>query len=183
MAAVRWLAWSANAFARARDEKKPVLLSIVAPWCATSARMDSSSYADDEVSTLVNDRFIPIRVDADRRPDISERYSLGGWPTTAFLTAEGMIVGGGTFVPVDRMPSVLERVLDAFTTRRDEMLTNSQRTRTTASERHQSRDVELMSVVFDSFDREHGGFGTEPKFPVIAPLDLALATYGETLDA
>jgi len=183
VAAVDWLAWSADAFARARDEKKPVLLSIVAPWCATSARMDRTSYADDVVSTLVNDRFIPIRVDADRRPDISERYSLGGWPTTAFLTAEGMIVGGGTFVPVDRMPSVLERVLDAFTTRRDEMLTNSQRTSTTTSARHPSRDVELMSVVFDSFDREHGGFGTEPKFPFIAPLDLALATYGETQDA
>jgi hypothetical protein len=80
--------------------------------------MDRTSYADDVVSTIVNDRFIPIRVDADRRPDISERYSLGGWPTTAFLTAEGMIVGGGTFVPVDRMPSVLERVLDV-TARRD----------------------------------------------------------------
>jgi uncharacterized protein YyaL (SSP411 family) len=182
VAAVRWLSWSANAFARARDEDKPVLLSIVAPWCATSARMDRTSYANDAVCTLVNDRFVPIRVDADRRPDISERYSLGGWPTTAFLTADGMIVGGGTFVTVDRMPSVLERVLDAFTSRRDEILSNSQRTRT-MEERQPSPDVELLSVVFDSFDREHGGFGTEPKFPVSGPLELALTTYGDSQDA
>jgi hypothetical protein len=93
-----------------------------------------------------------------------------------------MIVGGGTFVPVDRMPSVLERVLDAFTSRRDEILTNSSRTRIASPRRHESGDVELMSVIFETFDRDHGGFGTEPKFPVTAPLDLALATYTDSQD-
>jgi len=145
--------------------------------------MDRTSYADDVVSKIVNDRFIAIRVDADRRPDIGDRYSLGGWPTTAFLTADGMIVGGGTFVPVDRMPSVLSRVLDAFTSRRDEILANSLRTKSGNREPHQAGDVDLMSIVFDTFDRKHGGFGTEPKFPVTAPLDLALVTYSDSHDA
>ena len=58
--------------------------------------MDRTTYADPGVTALVNGRFVPIRVDADRRPDISDRYSLGGWPTTAFLTAEGELIGGGT---------------------------------------------------------------------------------------
>jgi uncharacterized protein len=180
---VRWLSWSSDAFARARAEGKPVLLSIVAPWCASSARMDRTCYADASVSALVNDRFVPIRVDADRRPDISERYSLGGWPTTAFLTADGVIVGGGTFVPLDRMPSVLERVLDAFAARRHENSTTGIRPAEQVPERGHSADAELMAVVFDTFDREHGGFGTEPKFPLTAPLELALTAYSESEDA
>ena len=114
MDTVRWLPWSSEAFARARAEDRPVLLSIAASWCESCLDMDRTTYADPAVAALVNDRFVPIRVDADRRPDISDRYSLGGWPTTAFLTAEGEVIGGGTYVTVDRMPSVLERVADAL---------------------------------------------------------------------
>src|SRR5688500_835185 len=111
---VAWQPWTRAVFARARTERKPVLLSISATWCGTCQEMDRTSYADPFVATLINERFVPIRVDADERPDISERYSLGGWPTTAFLTPDGEILGGGTFVPVARMPGVLARVADAF---------------------------------------------------------------------
>src|SRR5918999_4912417 len=76
--------------------------------------MDRTSYADPGVASLVAERFVPVRVDADRRPDISSRYTLGGWPTTAFLDADGEILGGGTFVGADRLPSVLNRVVDAL---------------------------------------------------------------------
>ena len=98
MDTVRWLPWSSEAFARARAEDRPVLLSIAAPWCELCLDMDRTTYADPAVAGLVNDRFVPIRVNADRRPDISDRYSLGGWPTTAFLTSEGEVIGGGTYV-------------------------------------------------------------------------------------
>src|SRR5689334_13009258 len=111
---VAWQPWSGAAFARARDEQKPVLLSISAAWCHSCHEMDRTSYADPEIAAFINDRFVPIRVDADDRPDISERYSLGGWPTTAFLTAGGDILGGGTFVPRERMRGVLMRVEQAF---------------------------------------------------------------------
>src|SRR5688500_20400819 len=76
--------------------------------------MDRTSYADPFVATLINERFVPIRVDADQRPDISERYSLGGWPTTVFLTPDGEILGGGTYVRAERMPSVLDQVAAVF---------------------------------------------------------------------
>ena len=71
--------------------------------------MDRTTYADPSIATLINRRFVPVRVDVDQRPDISERYGLGGWPTTAFLTPGGAVLGGGTFVPHDRMVSVLGR--------------------------------------------------------------------------
>jgi uncharacterized protein len=178
---VAWQPWSGVAFARARDERKPVLLSISAAWCHSCHEMDRTSYADPEIAAFINDRFVPVRVDADDRPDISERYSLGGWPTTAFLTPGGDILGGGTFVPLERMRGVLARVAEAF-----------------RSEPHQTgpRDVphepdaigvrldeaQLTAQVFGSFDSEYGGFGVEPKFPHTAPLHLALELSMETPD-
>src|SRR6185503_9823073 len=114
MPAIAWLPWSAASFARARTERKPVLLSIAPTWCRNSVEMDRSSFADPDVVGRVGLRYVPIRVDADRRPDICERYSLGGWPTTAFLTPDGGLLGGGTYVDHERLAETLERVADAF---------------------------------------------------------------------
>ena len=177
---VAWQPWSGDAFDRAREQRKPVLLSISTAWCRWCHEMDRTSYADPEIAALINQRFIPIRVDADDRPDISERYSLGGWPTTAFLTPSGDILGGGTFVPLERMLGVLTQVSEAF---------QSQPTR---AAREQNEDPiatdavadagQLAGRVFSTFDQEYGGFGTEPKFPHAAPLQLALDLFVESRD-
>ena len=82
-AVIMWLDWDASAFARAARERKPVLLSITAAWCGACHEMDRTTYADPRVGAIVHERFVPVRVDTDRRPDINERYNLGGWPTTA----------------------------------------------------------------------------------------------------
>src|SRR5687768_10110843 len=108
---VRWLAWCGEAFARARAERKPILLSIVTPWSAGCREMDRVSFGAAAIAAEINERFVPIRVDADQRPDIAERYDLGGLPTTAFLNAEAQVLGGGTFVPPDRLRAALSRVL------------------------------------------------------------------------
>src|SRR4051812_16823389 len=113
MRTIVWLPWSRASFARARAEGKPVLLSIAPTWCRNSAEMDRSSFADPGVVERVSVGYVAIRVDADRRPDICERYSLGGWPTTAFLSADGDLLGGGTYVGHERLKDVLDRVADA----------------------------------------------------------------------
>ncbi len=188
MPIVHWLDWGADAFERARAENKPVLLSIAAPWCFWCREMDRTSYADPAIAQLVNDRFIPIRVDADRRPDISERYSLGGWPTTAFLTADGAIIGGGTYVTPERMPDVLGQVASAFSLRRDEISARADAGPAGGAPVHGDRadsstERELLESVYDTYDREYGGFGTAPKFPLVAPLELALDLLAESNDA
>jgi hypothetical protein len=173
---VRWVPWSSDAFALARAGSRPVLLSIVAAWSESCLEMDRTSYADPSVVDVINDRFVPIRVDADRRPDVSERYTLGGWPTTAFLDADGRIVGGGTYIAVERMPGVLARVLGAFASRRAEVaaatvaIVEPSPNGVTASD-------DLATIAFGTFDREHGGFGVAPKFPLTAPLALALDMF------
>jgi uncharacterized protein len=215
---IAWQPWSAAAFARARAERKAVLLSIGASWCHWCHEMDRTSYADPGIAALINERFVAVRVDADERPDISERYNLGGWPTTAFLTPDGEILAGGTFVPLDQMGSVLSRVSEEFAgltapakaaasppepSRRWKAgttdpvaaglkagttdpvaaglkagTTNSGVAGLTAG----TTDSGLTDAVFASFDPMHGGFGIEPKFPLSAPVQLALDLWQTTQD-
>jgi uncharacterized protein YyaL (SSP411 family) len=178
---VAWQPWSAAPFARARAERKVVLLSIAASWCHSCHEMDRTSYADPGIAALINDRFIPVRVDADERPDIGERYNLGGWPTTAFLTPDGEILAGGTFVPRERLRGVLSRVSEEFAAHPPPSaapLPSSGIGEPSAIPRRAA----LIDVVFASFDPEHGGFGVEPKFPLAAPIQLALDLWQETRD-
>jgi uncharacterized protein len=179
---VMWQPWGSAAFARARHERKPVLLAIATSWCGSCYEMDRTSYADPDVIALINDRFIPVRVDADDRPDISERYSLGGWPTTAFLTADGEILTGDTFVPVDRLRAILTRVAEAYSAQPDRKSTQPDLPHDVdAGTPLDNQD--LTAQIFASFDFAHAGFGDEPKFPFASPLHLALELFVETRDA
>jgi uncharacterized protein YyaL (SSP411 family) len=200
---IAWLPWGADAFARAARERKPVLLSITAAWCAACHEMDRTTYADPAVAALVAERFIPVRVDTDRRPDVNERYNLGGWPTTAFLTPDGGVLTGGTFIPVDRMCGVLERVATAASALgRGPAAAEGAAAGpsldaagaegagevgpprvSSAPDVDSNLDIEgLIHSIFSTFDEEHGGFGIEPKFPHAAPLTLAMALYRDTHD-
>lgn len=151
--------------------------------------MDRTSYASPEVRARINTRFIAIRVDADRRPDVSERYSLGGWPTTAFLTPDGAMLGGGTYLDPARMPSILDQVTDAWWQRRDEIVARRQTSlvnRTDAAPNPGDPDANaashLRSLMAEKFDGDHGGFGTTPKFPHVPSLMLALSLNAEEAD-
>src|SRR4051812_24954897 len=209
---IEWRPWGADAFAQAARDRKPVLLSITAAWCRACQEMDRTTYNDAAIAAIVRDRFVAVRVDADRRPDINERYNLGGWPTTAFLTPRGDIMTGGTFVPVDRMAGVLERVATEYTenlateyTERTEDLATdgTERTEDPATEgtehtEHAENPATeytdhtdgsagentdpVIRAIFSSFDEVHGGFGSEPKFPHTAPLHLAMVLFRESSD-
>ena len=139
--------------------------------------MDRTSYADRGVAELVAEKFVPVRVDADRRPDISSRYTLGGWPTTAFLNADGEILGGGTFVGLDRLPSVLARVVNAFEGASADA-SHDDRGRAVPSHAGARSAVdidEIEAAVFETYEARSGTFGGVPRFPHPAPVHLALA--------
>ena len=111
---IAWLDWGADALARATAEQRPILLFIGTAWCRWTAEMERFSYRDPRVVRLVAGRFLPVRVDAERRPDVSARYTLDGWPTTAFLTPDGDLLGGGTYLDADALAKVLADVAEAF---------------------------------------------------------------------
>ena len=170
---IAWRRWGADAFAEATAADKPVLLSISAVWCHWCHVMDETSYSDPEVIRLVNERYVPVRVDNDERPDVNRRYNMGGWPTTAFLTPTGEIVHGGTYVPPDAMRSYLAQVSDLWRSRRDELVSRLAEVREKEQEARTAKPGDLSwdivdtvgSLIRGQYDPQFGGFGREPKFP------------------
>lgn len=187
--AVQWLEWSGDAFARARAEGIPVLLALGTRWCPWSAAMVRETYADPTVVDLIRERFVPIRADADARPDINDRYSLGGWPTTAFLTPDGLLLGGETYVPPERMRELLARVSDAFRTRRQEISARAHQPegQRATGPADAAPDPAIAAWVArqlaEQFDAEHGGFGAAPKRVHAAALEFASVRHREGDDA
>src|SRR5271169_5362417 len=124
--AIRWQPWDEGAFALARTLKRPMLIDIGAVWCHWCHVMDQTTYADPKVAALVNDYFVPVKVDTDERPDIdgyyqvaAQNFSVGGWPLTCFATPDGtpLLIAG--YLPPDAqehhgMLWVLDRVKDAY---------------------------------------------------------------------
>ncbi len=190
--AVNWLPWGAAAFAKAQEEDKPVLLSISAVWCYWCHVMDESTYSDPEVQGLLNEHFVTIRVDNDHRPDINSRYNVGGWPTTAFLTAHGGLIGGATYLPPEQLISMVSEFAEAYQNDRPTLYTqardlhNNRREhsrRFVASEQLEESMVDRVSrIVAGAYDATNGGFGSEPKFPnasIIRFLNHLYRTSGE----
>ena len=111
---IEWLPWARSTFERAQAEDKPVLLSITASWCYWCHVMDETTYSDSDVQSILARGFIAVRVDNDHRPDINARYNVGGWPTTAFLTPHGGLIGGATYLPPDQFLAMLMELESAY---------------------------------------------------------------------
>ena len=199
---VRWMEWGQQAFDEAQKQDKPVLLDIGAVWCHWCHVMDRESYEDAETARIINEHFIAVKVDRDERPDVDSRYQAavaaisgqGGWPLTAFLTPDGRPYFGGTyFPPVDghgrpSLRRVLMTMAEAFEQRRDEVM-DSAGSVMAAIEHSESFDGsakdpggalvgKIIDAALKQFDPQHGGFGSQPKFPNSGALDLLLDEAG-----
>src|SRR5467141_3016199 len=172
-AEIEWRGWSEGAFEDARKLDRPILLSISAVWCHWCHVMDETSYSDPGVIDLINSEYVPIRVDNDLRPDINQRYNMGGWPTTAFLTSSGEILTGATYLPADQMADALSKIATYYRTHRPEIasrvLEGKKRSGSAVARAAGSLDDAIVDEVLDavknSYDAEYGGFGSAPKFP------------------
>lgn len=185
-AEIAWNEWGDAAFERARREGKPVLLGISAVWCHWCHVMDETSYSDEGVIQLINDHYVAVRVDNDQRPDVNARYNMGGWPTTAFLTPEGEVMAGLTYVPPDQMREVLARVNAYFHENRADIEAKvAELAAGRVAAQSANHDGELsdqivrdtLDAASDAYDPVFGGFGTEPKFPHTDVIDLLLRAH------
>jgi uncharacterized protein YyaL (SSP411 family) len=198
---VDWYPWGDEAFARARAEDKPVLLSVGYAACHWCHVMEHESFEDDETAALMNERYVSIKVDREERPDVDSLYmdavvaltGHGGWPMTVFLTPEGEPFLGGTYYPPEPrhgLPSfkqVLIAISDAYRQRRGDIASQA-RTLVEAVRRSAelppSSDPLTESLLTESvralraqFDAEWGGWGGAPKFPQASTLEFLLRMH------
>jgi uncharacterized protein len=200
---VNWYPWGEEALARAREEDKPILLSIGYSACHWCHVMEHESFEDPETATLMNERFISVKLDREERPDLDSIYmeacqamtGQGGWPLNVFLTPDQVPFFAGTYFPPDSrmgMPSwrsVLEAVSKAWDERRDEIREGGKRVaerlrggallRASEQPFDESALDDAVEGLRRQYDRAHGGFGSAPKFPPASAIEFLLRR-GET---
>ncbi|WP_245837244.1 thioredoxin domain-containing protein [Virgibacillus phasianinus] len=200
---VDWYPWGDEAFNKAKQENKPIFLSVgysACHWCHVFAH---ESFEDVEVAKLLNERFVSIKVDREERPDIDAVYmkvcqmmtGQGGWPLSIFMTPEKIPFYAGTYFPKESrygMPGFIEVITQLyrkFTEDPDHIseVTKSvtqalQQTATQKSEQRLTKDVadKAFHLLEKLFDRKHGGFGGAPKFPAPHNLLFLMRYYNTT---
>jgi uncharacterized protein len=201
---VDWYPWGDEAFERARTEDKPVLLSVGYSSCHWCHVMEHESFSSERIAGIMNRHFVSIKVDREERPDVDAIYMTavqmmtgqGGWPMTVFLTPEGKPFYGGTYFPptdhpqMPSFPKVLQTIAQAYTERKDEMVSSAERVGQ-ALDQHFQHELErstLSEAALDEaarnlapqYDNYNGGFGGAPKFPPSMVVDFLMRTYRRT---
>ncbi len=203
---VDWYPWGEEALERAREEDRPILLSVGYSACHWCHVMERESFEDEGTAQIMNEHYVNIKVDREERPDIDSIYMSalqamtrsGGWPMTVFLTPDGSPFYAGTYFPPtprQGMPSfqqALVNLADAYENRREDVLESAGGVRdfleasTTAEMPKTTLRPELLDAAANSLmgqiDRMHGGFGGAPKFPQAMNLEVLLRHHHRTGD-
>ncbi len=196
---VDWYPWGKEAFAKAKKENKPVFLSIGYSTCHWCHVMAHESFEDKEIANLLNEYFVPIKVDREERPDLDNIYMTavtaltgsGGWPLSVFLTPDKKPFFGGTYFPPQArwgavgFKDVLLSIHSSWQTQHAEILKSGQSITQALQERSSARqgekidlDVQLLRGGYQelaaNYDARFGGFGQAPKFPMGHSLSFLL---------
>ena len=174
---IDWHEWGEGPFEIADRAGKPVLCSLTAPWCEWCERMDERAYSDPKLAANIGDSFVPVRVDVDRQPRVRERYNMGGFPTTVFLTPDGEVLSGATYLG----PDGLRQVLDSVRASWDAKGASAGRIPRSVSsgdlpggEVTAEIEAHMVEQLAAAFDAELGGWGTDAKFPLPRTIEFAL---------
>jgi len=202
---VKWYPWGAEAFAKAKEENKPIFLSIGYSTCHWCHVMAHECFEDEEVAELLNDAFISIKVDKEERPDIDTVYMTicqtttgrGGWPLTVLMTPEQKPFYAATYIPKESrygmigLMDLLSQVDLQWHTKREEMVRTGDQIADIMKQQYEkhtdtgtvSKDLINLAVtqLKQSFDHDFGGFGNEPKFP--SPHNLMFLLHYASVEA
>ncbi|MES3160092.1 MAG: thioredoxin domain-containing protein [Halorubrum sp.] len=206
---VHWQPWGEEAFELAREHDVPVFVSIGYSSCHWCHVMEEESFADPETAQLLNESFVPVKVDREERPDVDSTFMTvsqlvtggGGWPLSAWCTPDGRPFYVGTYFPPEprgdypSFPGLCERIADSWSDPEQRAEMENRAEQWTASARDELESVpdgsadppdaglidRAAAAAMRSVDEEHGGFGSSgPKFPMPGRVDLLLRAAART---
>jgi uncharacterized protein YyaL (SSP411 family) len=200
---VDWYPWGEEAFAKARNEGRPIFLSIGYSTCHWCHIQNEESFENGGIAAILNEKFVPIKVDREERPDLDEIYMKavttltghGGWPLSVFLTPDLKPFYGGTYfppVPKHGLPGfldVLNFIADTWKSKRQELVQSSEEITRAISDGYVLKGEGTLSkamldsayaVVVSAHDSQFGGFGRPPKFPLPSYLGFLLRYHART---
>ncbi len=157
---IEWQAWSDKIFEKAAAEKKLVLLDLGARWCHWCHVMDEMTYSDPEVIKLLREKYIPVHVDQDARPDLANRYEDYGWPATIVFKWDGSeLAKRQGYIPPKPMASMLQAFVDDPTPGPSVVSEAPMIAASDAALTKEQRE-EARKVFIEAYDEKHGGWGT-----------------------
>ncbi len=203
---VDWYPWGEEAFAKARDEQKPIFLSIGYSTCHWCHVMEHESFENDSIAALMNEFYVCIKLDREERPDIDKVYMTalqgmgqgGGWPMSMFLTPDLKPFYGGTYFPPENrygrigFPELLRRIHELWTTKNDKVLESANgltdylrqvSEQTISSALNPGISDSCFAQIAATYDPKYGGFGAGPKFPRPVVFNFLLRYYLRTGNA
>lgn len=179
---IDWLPFEPSSLQKAKDADRLLVMVLTVPWCNHCKDLLAHSFADARVQALVREHFVPVLVDAERRPDVNERYGSGGWPTIAFLTPDGELIVNDNHLGPAELAQRLERVLKVWREQsadiqqglRDLLAHRRGPEATTRGRLSRQMVDDITLAIYEKFDHRYGGFGDAAKFPHPEVLDFAL---------
>ncbi len=174
---VEWHEWGPEPFEIADRAGKPILLSLSATWCSWCHEMDEETYGEPRIAANINDGFVPVRVDVDRHPRVRERYNMGGFPSTVFLTPEGELLTGSGYLGPDGMRQVITSVRKMWDGKgssagRVPRAVNGDMP--PAGPISEEIERHFLGTLHETYDERAGGWGTDAKFPMARTVEFAL---------
>jgi uncharacterized protein len=186
---IHWHEWGDEAFRKAQQQDKPLMLFLTAFWCRFCQRMDEGAFSDDENIALLNAYFVAIRAEDTQRPDVNTRYNLNGWPTIAFMAPQGELLGATNYLPSEEFGNLLARLYTGYQEKKEEIRSAGKTTNETLSDTtvgvkgeypFDSNLSAVTAVIMDLADRVHGGYGHGQKFIHSEVNDFLLSRYVTT---
>jgi hypothetical protein len=188
---IDWKPFEPEVFERATQLDRPVLLLITVPWCSHCRELQQTTFADADVVDLVNSAFVAAHADAERRPDVNDRYGAAGWPTIAFLTPGGELICHENFLTAQQLAPRLAKVRDFVRDHRRELdqgLQGLWKQKQQSEQAHPRGELnqqiveDVVNAIYTRFDHRHGGWGEGTKFPHPEAIDFALVQVARRND-
>ena len=190
VANLSWKEFGPQAFNKAKADNKPILLVLTVPWCAHCKDLLENTLSDASVVAMISDNFIPVTVDAERRPDVNDRYGAGGWPTIAYLTPAADLIGQDRYLDAKAMLTKLQSVASNYTTHHDkireerhELWNHNSDDIATRHSLSQEITENVVDAIYEKFDHRYGGWGSTSKFPHSEAIDFAIVMVAKRQDS
>lgn len=199
---VNWHAWNDQTLKKAKMQNKPLLISIGYSTCHWCHVMEKESFTDDEVAAIMNEHFIPVKVDREERPDVDQLYmdavqllsGRGGWPLNCFALPDGKPFYGGTYFPKEQWKQLLFKIAGLYQNDREALREQADKLTSGVAnsgflqpdeqkELDQDEVQQFIENLKDDFDDIYGGIGSAPKFPLPVVYEALIYAYNITADS
>ncbi|MGE3175400.1 MAG: thioredoxin domain-containing protein [Planctomycetota bacterium] len=186
---IAWLDFEPSTLQQAKAADRPLVMVLTVPWCHHCKDLLQHTFGDPQVAATIRDGFVAVQVDAERRPDVNERYGTGGWPTVAFLTPDGELIANENYLLPNELQQRLDRVRTMWRTQRadlekglQELWSHKSRPPARKGRLNQQMVDHIADAIYDKFDHRYGGWGDAAKFPHPEALDFALVLWAKRGD-